>query len=304
MDTFKIKKILVPTDYSETAGNALSQAIYMAKLNQAIIKLIHVVTPIYVTTPNSSVSMSDTLYVTMVNEASAELKKIAAKIGQTNAIAVEFDVKVGNVSDEVCEMAEREKIDLIIMGTHGTSGVKEFFAGSNAYKVVNHAGCPVLTIQKKIDQQSLKNIILPIRLEISSRQKVEYAIEIARLFDATIFITGYTDDKNESQQFKVKQYVEQVEKYLTKLNVKHKSISIFADNFTKEILDYAKENKADLIVVMKKHDFSLNQLVKGVYSEQFVNHSAIPILSIPVSTNPDMLTHGTYLVGDFPFQTN
>ena len=301
MDTFKIKKILVPTDYSETAGNALSQAIYMAKLNQAIIKLIHVVTPIYVTTPNSSVSMSDTLYVTMVNEASAELKKIAAKIGQTNAIAVEFDVKVGNVSDEVCEMAEREKIDLIIMGTHGTSGVKEFFAGSNAYKVVNHAGCPVLTIQKKIDQQSLKNIILPIRLEISSRQKVEYAIEIARLFDATIFITGYTDDKNESQQFKVKQYVEQVEKYLTKLNVKHKSISIFADNFTKEILDYAKENKADLIVVMKKHDFSLNQLVKGVYSEQFVNHSAIPILSIPVFTNPDMMTHGTYLVGDLPF---
>jgi len=301
MDKFKIEKILVPTDYSETAGNALSEAIYMAKLNKAIIKLIHVVAPLYVATPNSLVSMQDNLYITIVNEASAELKKIAAKIEETNAIGVEFEVKVGNVSDEVCDMAEKEKFDLIIMGTHGTSGVKEFFAGSNAYKIVNHAGCSVLTIQKKPSEQGFKNIILPIRLEITSRQKVDYAIEIARLFDSTLFITGYTDDKNESQQFKVKQYVEQVENYLTKLNVKHKSTSIFADNFTKEILDYAEKNNADLIVVMKKHDFSLSQLVKGVYSEQFVNHSTIPILSIPVVTNPDMITHGTYLVGDFPF---
>jgi nucleotide-binding universal stress UspA family protein len=301
MSTFKIKKILVPTDYSETADNALSQSIYMAKLNKAIIKLIHVVTPIYVSTPNSLIPVTDTFYVTVVNEASAELQKKAAKIEETNAIGIEYEVKVGNISDEICSMADEGKFDIIIMGTHGTSGVKEFFAGSNAYKVVNHAECPVLTIQKRPDQQSFKNIILPIRLEITSRQKVNYAIEMARLFDATISIVGYTDDKNESQQFKVKQYVEQVEKYLTKCNVKHTSTAIFADNFTKEILDYANKNDADLIVVMKKHDFSLDQLLKGVYSEQFVNHSAIPILSIPVFTNPDMMTHGTYLVGDLPF---
>ena len=301
MSTFNIKKILVPTDYSETAGNALSQAIYMAKLNKAVIKLVHVVAPLYVATPNSLVSMQDNLYVTIVNEASAELKKIAAKIEETNAIGVEYEVKVGNVSDEICAMAEKEKFDIIIMGTHGTSGVKEFFAGSNAYKVVNHSECPVLTIQKKLGKQNIKNIILPIRLEISSRQKVDYAVEIARLFDAIIFIIGFTDDTHKSKQFKVKQYVAQVENYLTKLNVKHKSTSIFTDNFTKEILAYAKKNKADLIVVMKKHDFSLDQVVKGVYSEQFVNHSAIPILSIPVFTNPDMITHGTYLVGDIPF---
>ncbi len=301
MDTFKIKKILVPTDYSETAGNALSQAIYIAKISKASIKLIHIVAPIYVTTPNSLVSMTDNLYVTLVNEASAELKKIATETEEVNSIGVEYEVKVGNVSDEICTMADEGKFDLIVMGTHGTSGVKEFFAGSNAYKVVNHAECPVLTIQKKPDNQSFKNIVLPIRLEITSRQKVDYAVKVARLFDATIFIAGYTDDKNESQQFKVKQYVEQVEKYLAKLNIKYKSTSIFADNFTKEILAYAGENKADLIVVMKKHDFSLDQVVKGVYSEQFVNHSAIPILSIPVFSNPDMITHGTYLVGDLPF---
>jgi nucleotide-binding universal stress UspA family protein len=301
MDTFKIKKILVPTDFSETAGNALSQALYIAKLNKATIKLIHVVVPTYIPSQNSLLPSNDTFYATILDQSKKGLKKLAAEIAEINSIRVSYEVKSGNISDEICDIAKKEKVDIIIMGTHGTSGVKEFFAGSNAYKVVNHAECPVLTIQKIPNEQGFKNIILPIRLEITSRQKVDYSIEMARLFDATIFITGYTDDKNESNQFKIKQYVEQVEKYLTKHNVKHKSTSIFADNFTKEILDYAKKNNADLIVVMKKHDFSLDQLLKGVYSEQFVNHSAIPILSIPVFSDPDMMTHGTYLVGDLPF---
>lgn len=302
MKTFNIKKILVPTDFSDTASNALSQAIQIAKANKASIKLLHVITPVYVTSSNSFISGGgDAFYRKLKNNASDELKSIAKEIKKTTNIAVDYKTKLGVVNDIVCDMAEKEKFDLIVMGTHGTSGVKEFFAGSNAYKVVNNSNCPVLSVQKKINKQGIKNIILPIRLELTSRQKVDYAVQIARMFNSTIFITGYTDDKNKSKQFKVKQYVAQVEKYLTKQNIKHKSTSIFADNFTKEILSYAKKNKADLIAVMKKHDFSLDQIIKGTYSEQFVNHSSIPILSVPVYTNPDMMAHGTYLLGDVPF---
>jgi len=302
MKTFNIKKILVPTDFSQTAGNALDQAIQIAKVNKASIKLLHVITPVYVTTSNSLIAGGgDAFYRKLKSNASDELKKMAKQIKKISNVVVDYKAKFGAVDDVICSMAEQEKFDIIVMGTHGTSGVKEFFAGSNAYKVVNHSDCPVLTIQKKGGKQGLKNIVLPIRLEITSRQKVDYAIQIARMFDSTIFIAGYTDDKNKSKQFKVKQYVAQVEKYLDKQNIKYKSICIFADNFTKEILTHAKKNKADLIMVMKKHDFSLDQVVKGAYSEQFVNHSTIPVLSVPVYTNPDMLTHGTYLLGDVPF---
>ena len=301
MKAFNIKKILVPFDFSQTAGNALSQAVQIAKLSKAKIKLLHVIQPVYITTANVPIDAGDVFYIKLIKSASAELKRITKKIKESNDIDAEYEVKLGNTSSSIYTAAKKAKSDIIVMGTHGTSGVKEFFAGSNAYKVVNHAECPVLTVQKKPSKLGLKNIVLPIRLELNSRQKVDYAIQIARLFDSTIFITGYTDDKNKSKQFKVKQYVAQVEKYLVKEGIKYKSTSIFADNFTKQILAHAKKNAADLIVVMKKHDFSLDQVVKGTYSKQFVNHSSIPILSVPVYSNPDMITHGTYLLGDVPF---
>jgi nucleotide-binding universal stress UspA family protein len=242
------------------------------------------------------------LYNKVVKAAENELKRIAKEITEKNSIKVKCIVKVELVIEEViCTIAEEEKADLIVMGTHGSAGVREFFAGKNTYLVVHHAECPVLTIPKKTSKQGLKNIILPIRLESNSRQKVDYAVQIARLFDSTIFVTGYTDDTSKSKRNKVKQYVAQVEDYLSKLNIKHISASIYSENFTKEILDYAKKNKADLIVVMKKHDFSLNQLVKGTYSEQFVNHSEIPILSVPIYSNPEMIENFSLLVGDMPY---
>jgi len=305
MKTFDIKNILVPTDFSETAENAVRQAVQIAKTNKAEITLLHIVTPLDITYQKQKPSDKfdhHSLYNKVVKAAENELKRIAKEITEKNSIKVKCIVKVELVIEEViCTIAEEEKADLIVMGTHGSAGVREFFAGKNTYLVVHHAECPVLTIPKKTSKQGLKNIILPIRLESNSRQKVDYAVQIARLFDSTIFITGYTDDTGKSKQNKVKQYVAQVEDYLSKLNIKHTSTSIFSENFTKEILEYAKKNKADLIVVMKKHDFSLNQLVKGTYSEQFVNHSEIPILSVPVYSNPDMIENFSLLVGDVPF---
>jgi nucleotide-binding universal stress UspA family protein len=305
MKTFNIKTILVPTDFSETAGNALRQAIQIAKMNKAEITLLHIVTPFDITYQKQKPSDKfdhHSLYNKVVKAAENELKKIAKEITEKNSIKVECIVKVELViEDVICNVAEKEKTDLIVMGTHGTAGAREFFAGKNTYLVVHHAECPVLTIPKRTSKQGLKNIILPIRLESNSRQKVDYAVQIARLFDSTVFITGYTDDTNKSKQNKVKQYVAQVENYLSALGIKNKSTSIFSENFTKETLDYAKKNKADLIVVMKKHDFSLNQLVKGTYSEQFVNHSEIPVLSVPVYSNPDMIENFSLLVGDVPY---
>ncbi len=302
MKPFNIKKILVPIDFSKTGNNALKQAINLGNASKAKIKLVNIVVPIDTTPSDSLLPWGDTFYNKAIKNATEELRKIAKKINESNKIEIEYEVKLGSVNGEVCNMAKKEKFDLIVMGTHGTSGVKEFFAGSNAYKIVNNAVCPVLTVQKIPVRKELKSIVLPIRLEMNSRQKVDYAVKFAQLFNATVFITGYTDDKSKSKQFKVKQYVAQVEKYLTKLGVKFKSKAIFADNFTKEILNHAYKNHADLIMIMKHHDFSLEQLVKGPYAEQFVNHSIIPVLSIPVFSNPDMIKNQTFLTaGDFPY---
>jgi nucleotide-binding universal stress UspA family protein len=298
MKKFGIKKILVPTDFSETAANALRQAIYLAKLNKAEIKLVHVVSPVYITGSELTLPYSQTFFNRIKKSTTDHLKKIAADIKEESENKISCEVKMGNVGEVINYIAKKEKCDLIIMGTHGTSGVKEFLIGSNAYKVVHNASCPVITVQKKT-KSGFKNIIMPIRLGLHSRQKVDYAVDLAQVYGSTIHIVGFTDYKSTSKKEKLKTYVKQVEKYLKKLEIDFKSAIIYEDNFTKEILDYAKKNKGDLIAVMNHNHVSLDQLIKGPYAKQFVNHSDIPVMSVPLRES-DELEFSPYLSGAMP----
>jgi nucleotide-binding universal stress UspA family protein len=160
-----------------------------------------------------------------------------------------------------------------------------------------HSSCPVITIQKKLSGKGFRTIILPIRAEANSRQKVDYVVELAKLYAASVHITGYAKQTNKNDQTIVKQYVKQVEKYLTALNISYNTTLIFGENFIKEILFHAEKNEADLIAVMNENDFNLDQLISGPYAKQFVNHSTIPILSIPVYSDPDLMTYSPYLSG-------
>jgi nucleotide-binding universal stress UspA family protein len=300
MEPFKIKKILMPTDFSETAGNALKQAISVAKIAKAELKLLHVIYPEMNYDTSVPIPRSNAYYDSIKKSIETKLKEIALQIKKESAIEVSYVVKLGIEHRQICETAEEENIDVIIMGTHGVSGVMEFFAGSNASKVVAHASCPVITIQKTPKSKGFKNILLPIRSEINSRQKVDYAAELAKLFSATIFITGFANKGNKSDLAKVKQYVKQVEKYLKTLDIKSESTIIVGDNFTKDILSQAKINKVDLIAIMNEHDFSLDQLLKGPFAKQFVNHSTIPVMSVPVYSNPDLISYSPFLSGVMP----
>src|SRR6185369_11108407 len=126
-------------------------------------------------------------------------------------------------------------------------------------------------------------------LDLYSRQKVDYAIELAKTYGSTIHIAGFTSDKDKYNKNRLAQYVKQVEKHLSKQELKFTSTLIYADNFIKEILAYAKKNKADLVASMNDNDLSVDQLLKGPFAKQLVNHSDIPVLSIPVYSNPDWL---------------
>lgn len=297
MSKYKINKILVPTDFSETATNALKQAVYLAKTAKAELKLLHVIFEGMNYDASVPIPYSKAYNNNLKKNIGKQLELLTIQIKKENAIKVSYKVVFGVAHKQICIIAEKEQVDIIIMGTHGVTGATEFFAGSNASKVVANAGFPVITIQRNIKTKGFKKILLPIRSEMNSRQKVDYVIEIARLFSSTILVTGFADKKDKADQTKVKQYVKQVEKYLSKLKINFKTTELVDDNFTKKILIYATKNKADLIAIMNEHDFSLDQLIKGPYAKQFVNHSHIPVFSIPVYSNPDLMTYSPYLSG-------
>ncbi|MBK9283337.1 MAG: universal stress protein [Sphingobacteriaceae bacterium] len=280
--TSKIKRILVPFDFSPFSSNALREAIFVAKCFMAEIELLHVIAPVYLDANSSALlPTNDSFYNRLLKQAENNLKKITKEITKNEGVKISCSSKLNVIHQEIISFASKKKVDLIIMGTHGTSGISEFFAGSNAYRVVSEAKCPVLTLQKRIKGISFKRILLPIRLELNSRQKVNFVATLAKVFVSKIYIVGYLESNSKSDKLKVQAYMKQVKSFLDDTAIPNESCLLKSDNFTEDSLKFAKKNKIDLITTMSKHDFNLKQLIKGSYTQQFVNHSPIPVLSVP-----------------------
>ena len=185
----------------------------------------------------------------------------------------------GNVCDEVVSVSKENSVDLIVMGTHGTSGFEEFFVGSNTYKVVTLSEIPVLSVQTNANHIGFKNIILPIDNSDYSRQKVNHAVVLAKHYACKVSVLGLPDgesDVTEENKFKIK--IDQVNAYLEKSGVIHTSKIIKGKNQAKLTMDYADSVNADLLMIMT------DQVEDGTFlssfAQQVVNHSKIPVFSI------------------------
>jgi nucleotide-binding universal stress UspA family protein len=138
-----IKKILVPTDFSVPSRRAMDYAAILAKESGAAIFLIHVIESL-------PYSVTDTLHVidhrrALEKTAGALLENLRDELIEKE-LAVKTRLASGTAYDEILKSSRREKADLIVMGTHGRTGVSHLLLGSVAEKVVRLARCPVLTV--------------------------------------------------------------------------------------------------------------------------------------------------------------
>ncbi len=140
-----IKTILVPTDFSDYAEYAYKWALGLAAVCKAKVILFHASPTMSHLAFPESVYYPDLARMEgeMIADAEKRMAEFAAKKG-TSAVPVETRVSVGEAMWEICHMAEREHADLIIMGSHGRTGLSHVVLGSVAERVVRHASCPVL----------------------------------------------------------------------------------------------------------------------------------------------------------------
>jgi universal stress protein A len=144
-------KILYPTDFSKAAEVVFDTAQRLARDGDSLLLIVHVVEPVVAATPGTvappvtigGTDLSETQQKA-IEEAREELQKV---VPTDPAIRFEHRVIEGLASDGILELAEQEQVDVIIMGTHGRTGLKRLLMGSVAEKVVRHAHCPVLTLQ-------------------------------------------------------------------------------------------------------------------------------------------------------------
>ncbi|KZW97674.1 universal stress protein [Aeromonas veronii] len=140
-----IKTLLCPVDFSQMSRAVLDYAVFMAQSHQAQLKLIHVVDQLHGFDSYKILHMT-AIEITheMERQARTQLKELVA----TLPIPATFDIRFGRAADEIVIQAKEDEVEMIVMGSHGRSGISHLLVGSVAESVVRHAPCPVLVVRQ------------------------------------------------------------------------------------------------------------------------------------------------------------
>lgn len=281
MTRLSIKNILVPVDFTETSENAVDHAAILAKGINATLTLLNVIEQTSEVNPMSLEVQSMTNLATEQESATKpKMRDLQDKILQKHGVRIITAIATGHIYTEILNYIKEYSVDLVVMGTHGASGYKEMFIGSNAQRVVTLADIPVLTLQKHGTSQGFRNILIPIDNSIHSREKVNLAMVLAGLFNSKIHIIGLpdSDDADEMKKFRVK--INSVEELVKEEGLQYTNTTVHDDSLAKAALKYAQENNCDLIVINTGHESKITGIFLGAFAQQIVNHSDIPVLSI------------------------
>ncbi|HVQ76524.1 MAG TPA: universal stress protein [Candidatus Binatia bacterium] len=146
-----IRRILHPTDFSRASGAAFARAIDMAKSNGAELIVLHVIVPVLAIPAEGYVSPD--LYQDLdASNRSAAQKQIDTQVARAKKAGVKKVSSLileGTTAERIAQAAKSRRADLIVIGTHGRTGLARFFLGSVASRVVSMASCPVLTVRGK-----------------------------------------------------------------------------------------------------------------------------------------------------------
>lgn len=271
-----MKKIIVPIDFSSDSINALEFAITFANIIGTEIRMVHVKK-----SKNFEVPFYFKDFAMSVNKSLDDFMKILIdKYKPMVKNRIDYKIREGSIYKEITNQAKYDDAYMVIMGTHGVSGFEELWIGSNAFRVVSKTPCPVITLRNGFVNKATHKIVMPIDMSFDSRKKVPYVTELALSLNATVSILGVTEINASDIITKLTTYCSQVEEYMKDKGVKCSTKTLSGDNITDITIDFAKGINAELIAI------NIEQIANtafwlGPYAQQMVNHSPIPVLSIP-----------------------
>jgi nucleotide-binding universal stress UspA family protein len=191
----------------------------------------------------------------------------------------EVDLDVDNVFKDISEViAKREDVNLIVMGSKGSSGLTEILVGSNTERVVRYAKSPVLTVKLINDNFKIDKIVYSTDFEETSIEVFQQVIKIINVFEAHLCLL-YVNTPNyfiSNTDINIR-----FDEFIKKHKLSNFSTHIYSDlSEEKGILNFSKEMNADLIVMPTNGRTGFAHLINGSITEDVVNHATIPVLSI------------------------
>ncbi|MFV0572119.1 MAG: universal stress protein [Xanthomarina gelatinilytica] len=277
-----MNKIIVPIDFSEHSEYALEAAVKLAKGNDAEIIALHML-EMSDSVLNSTDAEQQQKAVFFLKLAEKRFNEFLDKPYLKGANVTPL-VKHFKVFSEVNDVAKDQGADLIVMGSHGTSGLSEIFVGSNTEKVVRHSEIPVLVLKHRFNKDHLKDVVFASDFSDESVAVYQKAVALFQDFNAKphLLHVNLPSDKfrstNEIDQT-VSNFLMKAEGNLDKLS----QINFVSDyTVEKGVLNFANKIGADLIAVATHGRTGIAHFFEGSISEDIANHAVLPVMTFKI----------------------
>lgn len=271
-----MKKILVPCDFSEPALQAYDFALNLATQAQAEVVVLKVFDlPVFYDTTfgTSQQYFEPSLLKEMENDAKEIFEKVKARHPRQEQVT--FVTVRGAVTFSIHQFAEENKVDVIVMGTRGATGLKEYWIGSNTEKVVRYSKVPVLAIRKSFPLDNIKQIVFPTTLQPDQHDLIARVKELQSFFGAKLHLVLVNTPGN---MLRTQDELKMMEEYARLHQLTNYTLNMRNDFSEQDgIINFAHEIKANMIAMGTRGRKGLAHLFMGSVTEDVVNHADYPI---------------------------
>ena len=271
-----MKTILVAIDFSKNAEHALQYALMYAEKLGASIYLV------WVDNSLSDDLLLDTIKSDLRIEKKEYLDNLINEYSDRLSVGkIEIRLRKGKVYQEIAKVAKKIGAEMIFAGTHGVSGYEQHWIGSNTYRIVTQAPCPVITIRSEyIFNTTINKILLPLDSSLETKQKLPFICDLAIKFGATVHLLEVYNTSISVIRKRINKIGIEAVKCLIELDVSFKLEKIDVKNVVASIIDYSQKNEIDLIAIMTDQGTTSMNKFLGPYSQQLINNSVIPVISV------------------------
>lgn len=274
-----MKRILIPTDFSKYSEEALKVAAQIARKYNSEIILLHMLElPIQANVAiGGGKSIPEIMFYK--NKAISNLEKLMDS-DYLKGINVSEVIEFKKVYEGVLDASEKNNVDLIIMGSHGTSGFDELLVGSNAEKVVRFSKIPVLVVKNEAKEFKARNFVFASDFSKETRKPFRKMIEFVKIFDSNLFLVMICTPNS----FKTTHDAERIMRgFIANFDIENYSTHIYNDtNIENGIINFANSVDADLIGICTHGRTGLAHFFNGSISEDLVNHVVRPIITFKI----------------------
>lgn len=278
-----MKNILLPTDFSQNADNALTFAVEIARLVRGNLILFHSYS-VQLIDPNMPAEIYLSAYQEEEKTAKESLEELKQRIVQNNRdetgaelFTTEAVVSQGLVVDETLSMIKDFKIDLVVMGTHGASGITELILGSNTASVIELSPVPVLAIPHNRPYRDITNVVYAYDDIKSGLPSFRKLLEFAEIYNADITLLHIIDSAKDTVELNKREF----EKIKSATSYEKLKLElVMEENVIEGINEYVNTNDVDVLAMTIKKRNLFDRIFNKSLTKKMAYHTRIPLLAL------------------------